>query len=396
VVALDRTERARLMLAEQHAMYAPPGYLLHVSRGTLLAQRFDPARMVLSGQPISVAQGVGQNDGFQHSGFDISPAGILAHRNGGATLRRQLVWADRTGKVLGTVGPADEMNPTSPALSPDNRHVANGRITQANPDVWLTDVTTGVPTRFTFNSAPDFSPMWSPDGTRIVFRSSRNGPSDLFIKPANGAADEQPFLITPLNKTPLDWSADGRFVLYAVLDPKTQSDLWALPVAGPSAAAEMRKPFPVVQTTFDETQGQFSPDGRWIVYTSNESGREEIYVRPFPETGGKWQVSSAGGSQPRWRPDGRELFYVSADGHMMAVAIHTTPDGRAVEAGRPVALFAAPLAAGSAITLSGWQSRALYAVARDGRFLMNVNLDTEGADLSPLTIVLNWDAELKK
>jgi len=164
--------------------------------------------------------------------------------------------------------------------------------------------------------------------------------------------------------------------------------LWALPLTGD------KKPFPVVQTAFDETQGQFSPDGKWLAYTSNESGSDQVYVRPFPDAGGKWQVSTGGGNQPRWRPDGKELFYVSRNARLMAVPIRVAPDGRAVEASMPVELFPTHLASGPNINLAGSQSRALYAVASDGRFLMNVNVDS--AQAAPLTVVLNWDAGIGK
>jgi Tol biopolymer transport system component len=237
----------------------------------------------------------------------------------------------------------------------------------------------------------------------MVFRSMRNGQSDLFIGPANGAGEEQPLLVTAEGKTPLDWSRDGHYLLYSVADPKTESDLWALPMSGANASPIGRsnqsmtgehKPFPVVHTAFDETQGQFSPDVRWLAYTSNETGRTEVYVRPFPEAGGKLQVSTGGGSQPRWRPDGKELFYVAPDGKLMAAPLSIAPQGRAVVPGTPVPLFQAHLASGNGISLTGWQSRALYAVTSDGRFLMNAT--TEGADASPITIVLNWQAALKK
>jgi Tol biopolymer transport system component len=302
-----------------------------------------------------------------------------------------LVWLDRTGKVLGTVGPPDENAPTSFALSPDGQHVANARSVQGNYDIWLIDVARSVATRFTFDLASEYSPVWSPDGTRVVFRSLNrrgSGPSDLFVKPANGATDEQPFLVTPQPKTPLDWSRDGRFLLYASLDPKTLSDLWVLPLTGDA------KPFPVVQTAFDETQGQFSPDGHWLAYTSNESGRDEVYARPFPEAGGKWQLSTGGGSQPRWRPDGKELFYIAPDAKLMAVPIGVAPQIRALTVGAPVALFPTHLAIGAGISLTGYQSRALYAVAADGRFLMNVTIEADHP--APITIVQNWTAALKK
>ena len=193
--------------------------------------------------------------------------------------------------------------------------------------------------------------------------------------------------MTPENKTPLAWSSDGRFLLYATLDPKTGPDLWALPLVGE------RKPFPVVQTPFEESAGQFSPDGRWLVYQSNESGRMEIYVRPFPGPGDQWAVSTAGGSQPRWRPDGKELFYVAPDARLMAAPIGVAPDRQTLEPGTPVPLFSTRLASGSNIT-GGFGSKAQYMVAPDGRFLMNVAV--EGATPSPITVVLNWDAGLKK
>jgi hypothetical protein len=195
-------------------------------------------------------------------------------------------------------------------------------------------------------------------------------------------------LVTPLAKAPQDWSRDGRLLLYSNQDPKTGTDLWALPMTGE------RKPFPVLQTRFDEIEGQFSPDGRWLTYASNESGRYEIYVQTFPETGGKWQISVAGGLQPRWRRDGQELFYLAPDNRLMAAPIRVAPGTKALEAGAPVPLFTTKLATGVNIVPAGFQARAQYAVAADGRFLMNVSAD-EGV-ISPITIVQNWTVGLKK
>jgi Tol biopolymer transport system component len=296
-----------------------------------------------------------------------------------------------TGKVLSTTGPPDESAPTSFALAPDGQRVANARNVQGNYDIWLTEVARSVATRFTFDPAGEVSPVWSPDGTRVVFRSINRkgfGPSDLFVKPADMSSEERPLLVTPQAKTPLDWSRDGRFLLYANFDTKTRSDLWVLPLTGDA------KPFPVVQTPFEETQGQFSPDGQWLAYTANESGRDEVYVRPFPETGGKWQVSTAGGSQPRWRPDGKEVFYIAPDAKLMAVPIAVASQGRAVSVGAPVALFVTHLAVGAGISLTGYQSRALYAVTADGRFLMNATVEEDHP--MPIIIVQNWAEALKK
>lgn len=247
------------------------------------------------------------------------------------------------------------------------------------------DLGRSVATRFTFDASTENRPIWSPDGRQVVFQSTRNGLQDLFEKPASGAADEQPLLVTPQDKNPLDWSRDGRFLLYSIQEPKTGSDLWALPMTGE------RKPFPVVRTSFNEMEGQFSPDGRWLAYASNESGRYEIDIRPFPEAGGKWQVSTVGGTQPRWAQDGRELYYVAPDNRLMAVPIRVASDARTLDAATPAALFPTRLASGASI-LGGSNARAQYAVAPDGRFLMNVADDE--ATASPITVVLNWHSGL--
>jgi Tol biopolymer transport system component len=257
---------------------------------------------------------------------------------------------------------------------------------QGNFDVWLIEVTRGTVSRFTSDRATDAAPLWSPDGRRVIFRSDRNGKFDLFEKPANGSSDEEPLLMTGQDKQSLDWSSDGRFLLYATQDPKTGSDLWALPLEGE------RKPFAVAQTGFEETQGQFSPDGHWIAYASNETGRYEIYVRPFPDAGGKWQLSTAGGIYPRWRPDGRELFYVAPDNGLVGVPLQVAAATRTVTPGAPVALFQTRLATGGNTGVSGYAARPQYAVAADGRFLMNVT--AEDTVTSPITIAQNWMAGL--
>ena len=227
----------------------------------------------------------------------------------------------------------------------------------------------------------------SVSGSQLVFRSTRNGSYDLFQRSASGTVDKQPLLLTSENKSPLDWSHDGRFLLYSTHNPNAASDIWALPMMGE------KKPFAVLQSSFDEIQGQFSPDGRWLAYSSNESGRYEIYVRTFPEVRGKWLVSAAGGMQPRWRRDGRELFYVARDTRLMAVTVRQALD-EGLEAGPPVALFPTRLATGGNIASTGFLARAQYAVAPDGRFLLNMASD-DGVT-SPITIVHNWTAGLKQ
>ena len=387
VGSLDGGEPTRVMPAETAAAYAAPGYLLLVSQGVLSAYPFDAARATVAGEPMPVAQEVGTDDGVFHSAFSVSAQGVLAHR-AGAGARRQLVWIDRTGKMLGGIGSPDESAHQSPELAPDGQRVALNRTVQGNIDVWLIDVGRGVPSRFTFDVAIDVSPVWSPDGRRVVFRSTRKGISDLFEKPASGTADEQPLLVTSQAKSPLDWSRDGRFLLFSMQDSKTATDLWVLPLMGE------RKPFAVLQSSFDEMEGQFSPDGRWLAYASNESGHYEIYVRTFPEAGGKWQISVTGGVQPRWRRDGHELFYVAPDTWLMAVPIRLAPDTHTLDAGTPVPLFPTRLATGGNIATAGFLARTQYAVAADGRFLINIAVDD--VVTSPITVVLNWTAGLKK
>jgi Tol biopolymer transport system component len=221
-----------------------------------------------------------------------------------------------------------------------------------------------------------------------VFASTRNGVYDLFEKPASNTADERPLLVTSQNKKPLSWSLDGRFLLYGVQDPNTAADLWVLPMIGD------RKAFPLLHSRFDEIEGQFSPNGRWLAYVSNESGRYETYIRSFPEAGDQQLVSTAGGTQPRWRGDGKELFYVAPDATLMAVPIRVAPSTRALDVGEPVALFRTHLAVGGNVAPASFQSHAQYAVTSDGRFLMNMT--TDEAVTSPITIVQNWPAILKK
>jgi serine/threonine protein kinase/Tol biopolymer transport system component len=387
VVALDGGEPTRVSMGATAALYAPPGYLLRVSQGVLSAQPFDISRTAVSGEPIGLAQPIGIDDGTFRSAFSVSAAGMLAHRTGTAA-RRQLVWFDRAGTILNALGTPDENTLAHPALAPDGERVAVSRIVQGNPDVWVMDVARGVASRFTFNPSVDFAPIWSPDGRRILFYSNRQGVADLFEKSAVSAAEEEPLLVDNRQKWSLDWSRDGRHVLFVVDDPKTARDLWALPLAGD------RKPFPVVQSSFDEIGGQFSADGQWLAYTSNESGRYEIYIRTFPDSGGKWQISTGGGAQPRWRHDGRELFYVAPDGRLMTVSVRVAASARTVETGTPIALFVPRLATGASIGSLSSTSFPQYAVAADGRFLMNVAVDE--AISSPITIVLNWPAGLPR
>jgi Tol biopolymer transport system component len=365
----------RLVEADSAAVHRPPSVLLFVRQRTLFAQTLDPSRLVLVGDPTPLAENVALGGSTGHPAISAAAAGTIVYRTGSAGGGRQFVWLDRSGREIDKVGEHDSGGPTNPSMSPDGRRVAMLRTANGNVDVWLLDIVRGILSRFTSDAANDVNPAWSPDGSQIAFQSNRTGVSDLYLKSASGAGGDQVLLSTPEDKAPSDWSRDGRFLLYRNTDRKTGYDLWALPMTGD------RKPFPVVQTEFEERDGQFSPDGKWLAYQSNESGRFEIYLQPFPGRGEKWQVSSNGGAQVRWRPDGKEIFYVAMDEKLMAV---------------PVALGANQPEIGAATTLFttrlGGPVQGLfkqqYIVSADGqRFLVNAVAD-EAA--SPINVILNW------
>ena len=402
--ALDATTRTRLTPADTAGTYLPggsghadagrdAGWLVWVRGGTLVAQRLDLARAALTGDPTPLAVAVAVDGPFNRSAVSVSATGLVAYRSGGAS-RRQLTWRDRTGRVLGTLGAPDENGLMGPSVAPDGRRVVVSRAVQGNQDLWLLDGTRT--SRFTFEPGTDNYPIWSPDSSRITFRSNRTGVFNLYAKDASGAGMETLLVESAQFNTPGDWSADGRFLIYHSLSPETDYDLWVKPMEGDA------KPWVFLKTPFDERQGRFSPDGRFVAYMSTESGRPEIYVRPFappassgsvagaaaPAPSGQWQVSTAGGIQPSWRADGKEIYYLGPDGVMMAAAI--TVRGTAVEPGTPVALFQTHILGGGVDNQQGRQ----YDVTRDGRFLINTVLDDAAA--TPITLIQNWQPPVKQ
>jgi len=390
--ALDGSAPKRLTLSESAGVYLPAGpggaeasrrrgWLLWVRAGALVAQKLDVEMAALTGEPVTLADGV-DVDISERSAASVAATGLVAYRTGAARQRR-LTWFDRSGTARGTVG-ATDATWGRPRVSPDGRRVAVGRTVQGNQDIWLLDGTR--PSRFTFDSAIEDICIWSPDGTRIVFTSTRTGGGDLYQKLTSGTGMEELLVASDQVKTPSSWSADGRFVLYHSTDPQTSSDLWVVPMAGD------RTPSLFLKTPAREVWGAFSPDGRWVAYHSNESGRAEIYVRPFvplgtATPGGQWQVSTAGGIHPVWRHDGKELYYIDPAGTMMAVPITIT--GATLEPGAPTALFATHILGGGVDAGQGRQ----YDVALDGRFLINTVLDSAGA---PITLIQNWQPDAKK
>jgi Tol biopolymer transport system component len=306
----------------------------------------------------------------------------LAYRGGG-NAARQLTWVDRTGKAVGVAGEPDASDAAYPELSPDGRRVAMRRAVQGNIDVWLRDLLGGGMTRLTFDAAAESVPVWSPDGTRIAFNSNRTGVYNLYAKASNGSGAEELLMNSPNAKQPQDWSADGHWLLYYEINPTTGRDLWALDMTRPD-----HTPRVVANTPAEEVLAQFSPDGRWVAYQTNESGRFEVVVQPFPDAGGKWQVSTAGGVAPRWRADGKELYFLAPDATMMAVPV--TAAGASFEHGTPVALFPTRIVDGGTVAAG----RPQYAVARDGRFLINQPLGD--ATAAPITLILNWQPPANK
>ena len=378
VISLDGKTRKQLVSTLWSPVFAPPDTLLFRREDTLMAQRFDTKRFELVGEPFVVASDVGFNPITWQGLFSASENGILAYQSAKGS-RTQFTWLDREGKITGTIGPQGIHNSLS--LSPDGKKVAydEADLKTGEVSVWLVGEQEA-PLRFTFNSI-GFFPIWSSDGSRVVYSSLR-GPPQLYQKVTSGAGDEEPLLESMQAKIPTGFSSDGRFLVYSVLDPKTRFDIWVLPLFGE------RKPFPFLQTEAGEIGGQISPDGRWMAYSSNESGIFEVYVRPFPPGPGKWQISRDGGSQPRWRGDGRELFYLSTDRRLMAVDIKT--DQPAFEAGVPRPLFETHVS-----NVEGSNPWSQYAVTADGRHFLVNRLAAE-ATTSPITVILNWRAREKR
>jgi len=372
--SLDSDKRTMLAPAQTLVTYAPPGYLLFARDKTLVAQPFDAKAMKTTGEPVPLAEKVG-TDNVGLALFSVSRNGVLAYRTGEAGGR--LLWRDRAGRDLDTV--SDPGNYGNPALSPSGDRIAFN-ISDARTgkvDVWIRDLGRGVSSRFSLGPGNNIRPVWSPDGGTIVFSSDRDGGLDLYEKSTQGQGGEKLLLKSGEPKSPSSWSRDGSYIAFGILDSKSNWDLWALPTFGD------RKPVPILVAPFVEIQPAFSPDGRLVAYSSNESGRAEIYVQTFPDGGGRWQVSNSGGTDPSWRGDGKELFYRTPDQKLMAVEIRA--NGGDLQAGIPVALFSVSLRAGNA--------RNKYVSSADGqRFLFDAPLGREA--MSPTTVVLNWSAGL--
>jgi serine/threonine protein kinase/Tol biopolymer transport system component len=364
-----------LLVADSKAVYSA-GHLLFVRQGTLLAQPFDLSRFELNGAPFPVAPQVETSAAIGTSAFAASVAGALAYRAGVRTSSR-FEWFDRTGRPAGTVGEEGQWGQFS--LSPDDRQIVVPRVDPQNgdSDLWLIETTRGVARRLTSEPGNEGDAIWSPDGQSVAFTRLPKGVADIFRRSV--ATGEDALLVeSPQQKFPEDWSRDGKFLVFD--SPATGRTIQILPLTG------QQKPFVFLDDRFQKDEPHFSPDGRWLAYESSESGQFDVYVQPFPGPGPKVRVSPAGGGEPRWRADGKEIFYLTPDGTMMAAPIKTT--ATTIESGTPQLLFKTPIAAVQ-LTLDQ------YAVTSDGqRFLIQV--PTGNAGQAPITVVLNWAAGLKK
>lgn len=375
VTSLDGSDRKLLLKNDSNAIYAAPGFLVFARETTLMAQPFDAAKLQFTGEAVPVTEQVVFTGQYSYSNFSISDNGTMVFSTGSIS-NRQLVWFDRQGESLGPVGPPGEYNDI--VLSPDEKRVATQRILNGNSDIWLLDLARGVPSRFTFDAVTDDDPVWSPDGNTIVFSSTRSGRFDLYRKVSSGAGNEEVISKSEADKEGTDWSGDGRFILFDQAGSNGGTDIWILPLAGDG------KPSLLLQSPFSEHQGHFAPDSKWFAYTSNESGRDEVYVQSFPPSGGKWQVSTGGGAQPFWRHDGKELFYIAPDRKLMAVDVTL---GSTFETSAPKTLFQTQVIR--------YEAPNRYLVSRDGqRFL--INSPVEELSQTPVTVILNWVAGLKK
>ncbi|NOT63335.1 MAG: hypothetical protein HOP19_24260, partial [Acidobacteria bacterium] len=348
------------------------GFLVYaLNRTTLLARAFDADRLELKGEPFRIAENVIVSL-TGNARFTTAANGTLAYLQNREMDVAQLTWCDRSGKRLAGAGTAEPW--TSFALSPDDAAVALIRNEPSRLNsLWQLNLAQGTTTRVvTDTDSANFFPVWSPDGEQLAFASARNSALNLYLKRTTGTAPEERLLETRFQTYPLSWSPDGKVLIYAMGDPQTRTDIWALPLTGE------RKPQPLLQTKADERAAKVSPDGNWLAYVSDETGVAEVYVTTFPQPGRAWRISKSGANNPAWRADGKELFYLSGK-QLMAASVNN--GGTEFQASAPRPLF----------EIEG----ANYAVSRDGqRFLTSVV--TERAPTPPINVALNWTAEVKK
>ncbi len=380
--SIGSSDRVRLFNSDSQVVYAAPGYLLYMLGNTLLARPFDAQRLQVTGEPTPIAEQVERNTQSRRGGFTVSQSGVLAFRQHTET---QLAWFDRGGRRTELLGPIGHYR--NPALSPDGKRVAVAGFdpTRGTWDILLMEVGRGGLLRFTSDRALDDMPVWSPDGSRIAFTSDRSGQVDFYHKSSSGTGDEQMFLkVGTAGHTLQAWLHDDTFLhsLGAGASPLARAEVWLTSITGE------RQPVAVMQNQGWNPFCALSADRRWLAYTSDESGRVNVYGMPFPSGSGKWPISVAGGTEPAWRADGKELFYLAPDRYLMAVPIEA---GSTLRPGTPQRLFEVAVSSnvGSSYT------RNQYVVTDDGqRFL--INQPVAGTSISAVTVVVDWVATLKE
>jgi Tol biopolymer transport system component len=375
VGSLDSNEKRFVVEADGNAAYAAPGYLVFYRNNNLLAQRFDLKRFALTGEPTTILTDVESLVQVKWAVFAVSDTGVLVAQRGHAATLSQPVWFDRNGKEVGAVSQPGTYGNVSIARNGASVAVNKTDTRSLNTDIWTYDLQRNTAKRLTFDTAFIAAPIWSPDARQLLYFSNQSHGNDLYMKSSDGAQEGKVILHDDLDKFADDWSQDGKYILYT-----RDTDLWSL--SFPELKSRLFLKTPSVLAN-----GQFSPDGRWVAYASNETGKWEIYVTSFPDAKGKWQVSTGGGEQPRWRGDGRELFYLASDSKMMAVPVAT---GANFDSGTPVALFQTnprqPISS---------RDQFAYDVTRDGRRFL-ILTQVKQNETAPMSVVLNWPAKLNK
>ncbi|MFH1372605.1 MAG: protein kinase [bacterium] len=375
--SLDGGIDKQLLRVHSRVEFCAPAYIIHCRDGVLFAQRLDIDNMAIVGEPIPIAENVELGtDAYQ---FSVSNEGTLVYMSQSDTGNSQIIAVDRDGNILDTVIVTGQYNDL--ALSPDGRRLAFVKTEprESQRDVWIHYLDRGLSSRLTFADADDWRPVWSPDGERIAFASNRTGNVGIHERSASGTGDSRLIHSQGGVSVPTDWSRDGRFL--SILQFRNNYDIYFIDMV------DSTDPQPVLTTPHNEQYGTFSPDGRYLAYQSDESGRPEVYVRELGEAGGKWQMSADGGFTPQWRADGKELYFWNANDYLVAVPVQ--PDGRAFETGRPQSLFQ------RVVNASPGSGRRYYDVTAAGDlFYLNVPVDV--AEQSQFIVVLNWDSELEK
>jgi Tol biopolymer transport system component len=377
VQSVGTGEQRNLIAGGTHPRYAASGHLIYAQEGSLMAVPFDPQRLAATGGAVPVVEGVLQSSVTGGAQYSFSATGTLVYIPGSVQRNQsKLAWVNRNGAEQPVAAPARAYQ--FPRLSPDGRRVTVG-ITEQESQVWLDDLSRETLTRFTFEASGSNTAVWTPDGKRIAFQSIREAPPSIYWQRADGSGGLERLTTSQYNRFPVSFSPDGQLLAFVEISPTTGYDIWVLRLSD-------RKAEPFLRTPFNESVPRFSPDGRWLAYISNESGRFEVYVQPYPGPGGKWQISTEGGTEPAWNRNGGELFYRSGD-RMMAVDIATQPS---FAVGKPRVLFEGRYEPTPATSPN-------YDVSPDGqRFLMLKPAEAlEGAP-TQINVVLNWFEELKR